>query len=92
MAEKTASVFETLNNIDVSGKVEKKGNLNYVSWATAWGELKKAYPDANYTIYERDAVWPGLLFHRWQDLLGKNRCDCKRDRAYRNAVCDELQE
>lgn len=57
MAEKTPSVFETLSNIDVSDKVEKKGNLNYVSWATAWAELKKAYPDANYTIYERETQY-----------------------------------
>ena len=62
MAEKTASVFETLNNIDVSGKVEKKGNLNYVSWATAWGELKKAYPDANYTIYERETQYGPVCY------------------------------
>jgi len=53
MAEKT-SVFETLNRINVSDKTDKKGNLTYLSWAWAWGEVKKAYPDANYTIYERE--------------------------------------
>lgn len=54
MAEKEKSVFEVLSSIDVSDKVERKGNLSYVSWATAWAELKKAYPDANSTIYERE--------------------------------------
>lgn len=54
MAEKTKSVFETLNAINVNDKTEKKGNLTYLSWAWAWGEVKKAYPDATYTIYERE--------------------------------------
>lgn len=42
------SVWETLSKIDVSAKVEKKGNLNYLSWAWAWGELMKHYPNASY--------------------------------------------
>ena len=54
MAEKAKSVFETLNSINVNDKTEKKGNLTYLSWAWAWGEIKKAYPDATYTIYERE--------------------------------------
>jgi len=53
MAEKL-SVFETLNKINVNDKTEKKGNLTYLSWAWAWGEVKKAYPDATFTIYERE--------------------------------------
>lgn len=48
------SVFQTLSAIDVSGKTEKKSNLTYLSWAWAWGELKKLYPDASYTIYENE--------------------------------------
>ena len=53
MAEKK-SVFEILNDVNVNGKTEKKGNLTYLSWAWAWGEVKKAFPDAIYTIYERE--------------------------------------
>lgn len=48
------SVFETLNAINVNSHTEKKNNLTYLSWAWAWGEVKKAYPDAFYTIYERE--------------------------------------
>lgn len=48
------SVFETLNAINVADKVEKKNGLSYLSWAWAWAEVKKKYPCANYTIYERD--------------------------------------
>ena len=54
MAEKPMSVFETLNKINVSDKTDKKNGLTYLSWAWAWGEVKKAYPDATYTIYERE--------------------------------------
>lgn len=46
------SVFETLNSINVNDKIEKKNGLNYLSWAFAWGETKKVYPEAIYTIYE----------------------------------------
>lgn len=55
------SVFQTLSAIDVSGKTEKKSNLTYLSWAWAWGELKKSYPDASYTIYENEI--DDLLVH-----------------------------
>ena len=43
--------FSELNSIDVSGKTESKNGLTYLSWAWAWGELKKRHPDALYTIY-----------------------------------------
>lgn len=46
--------FKKLNDINVQDKVEKKNGLNFLSWAWAWGEVKKIHPDANYTIYERD--------------------------------------
>ena len=48
------SVFETLNKINVNGKAESKNGLTYLSWAWAWGEVKKAYPEATFTIYERE--------------------------------------
>jgi hypothetical protein len=55
MADK--NYFEVLNGIDVSDKVEKKGGLTYLSWAWAWGELKKKHPEATYTIYENENGW-----------------------------------
>lgn len=48
------NVFETLNQIDVGEHIEKKNGLSYLSWAWAWTELKKKYPTAQYTVYERD--------------------------------------
>lgn len=44
------SIFENLNNVNVNGHTEEKNGLTYLSWAWAWAEVKKAYPDANYTI------------------------------------------
>lgn len=55
MAEK--NYFEVLNGINVNDKTEKKGNLTYLSWAWAWGELKKKFPDATYKIYENEQGW-----------------------------------
>ena len=49
--------FQELNNINVSGKTEKKNGLTYLSWAWAWAELKKLHPDATYTIYENGQGW-----------------------------------
>ena len=62
MAEQKKSIFETLNAINVSGKTEKKGNLTYLSWAWAWGEVKKAFPEATFTIYERETQY-GPVFY-----------------------------
>lgn len=51
------SVFATLNAINVNEHTEKKNGLTYLSWAWAWAEVKKAYPDAFYTIYENSEGW-----------------------------------
>lgn len=51
------SVFEKLNAINVNGHTEKKNGLTYLSWAWAWAEVKKAFPDAFYTIYESANGW-----------------------------------
>lgn len=55
-----ASVFETLNAVNVGEHIEKKGNLFYLSWVWAWSEVKKRYPDATYTVYENST---GLNYH-----------------------------
>lgn len=57
MAETKKSVFETLNKINVNEHTETKNGLTYLSWAWAWREVKKAYPDAYYTIYENADGW-----------------------------------
>lgn len=44
------NAFNTLSSINVNEKTEKKNNLTYLSWAWAWAEVKKAFPDASYEI------------------------------------------
>ena len=51
MSEETKSIFQTLYDADVTGKVKKKNGLSYISWAAAWAEVKKRYPDASYHVY-----------------------------------------
>lgn len=48
--------FEEVLKIDVSEKTEKKGNLTYLSWAWAWAEFKKIYPDAAYEVKKFDGI------------------------------------
>ena len=43
-----------LSKVDVSGHVETKGRLKYLSWAWAWAELKKVCPEATSKVYERE--------------------------------------
>lgn len=50
---KVNETFAVLNNINVNDKVKTKMGLNYLSWAYAWGELLKAYPDATLNVYNR---------------------------------------
>ena len=42
--------FNKLNQINVNEYTEKKNDLTYLSWANAWAEVKKIYPEAQYTI------------------------------------------
>lgn len=44
------SKFEEIMKINVNEKTEKKGILTYLSWAWAWAEFKKVYPDAQYEV------------------------------------------
>lgn len=46
-----SSVFETLNSTDLSEKSKEKNGLTYLSWASAWAEVKKLFSNAQYTIH-----------------------------------------
>lgn len=45
--------FKQLYDIDVSNKKKSKNGLNYLSWAAAWAEVKKMFPEATFKIYEQ---------------------------------------
>ena len=46
------STFKKLSEIDIKGKVEKKGSQSYLSWATAWSLAKAEYPTIQRVVYE----------------------------------------
>lgn len=52
--------FKLLNDINVNGKTENKNGLTYLSWAWAWAEVKKLFPESTYTIYEDPS---GCFYH-----------------------------
>lgn len=43
-------IFEKMLNTDVKEFIEKKKDLNYLSWCKAWEQFKLNYPDAKYKI------------------------------------------
>ena len=48
--------FNNVYAIDVNEFAEKKGNLTYLSWAHAWREFKKVYPQAKYRIIKENGL------------------------------------
>lgn len=56
LPEKTP--WEILSGIDLTDKIEKKNGLSYISWAWAWGELKRHYPHAWYRKHEASNGYP----------------------------------
>lgn len=50
-------VFETLSQVNVNDKKEKKNQLDYLSWAWAWAEVKKRFPEATSKVYENERGW-----------------------------------
>lgn len=52
------NIFEILSKINVNDKTENKNGLTYLSWAWAWQEFKKIYPEATYTIKRNEQGMP----------------------------------
>lgn len=50
------SNYLKLASVSVNDKIEKKGHMDYLSWAWAWHLLKADFPDANRTVYEDPAT------------------------------------
>ena len=50
--ERRKAMFDALYSLDLSDKLERRENdkLSYLSWANAWAEFKRAYPNAEYRI------------------------------------------
>lgn len=48
--------FEDLSRIDISGKIKKKGQFSYLSWAHAVEELGRIDPTANWEVKRFDGM------------------------------------
>lgn len=55
MCKEIREKFQELYSLNVNEYVEKKNDLSYLSWAYAWAEFKKIYPDATYEVKKDDA-------------------------------------
>lgn len=51
-------VFKTLNALNVNEYTEKKEGLTYLTWSSAWAEIKKLFPQASYTIWKSESGLP----------------------------------
>lgn len=56
--ERRKAMFDALYSLDLSDKLERRENdkLSYLSWANAWAEFKRAYPNAEYRIIKDPAT------------------------------------
>ena len=61
------TIWKTLSSVDVNNKTEKKGNLTYLSWAWAWGELMNHFPQATYSFTEWE--YPDGTHYVTKDVL-----------------------
>lgn len=50
MCKEIREKFQQLYSLNVNEYVEQKQGLSYLSWAYAWAEFKKIYPDATYEV------------------------------------------
>lgn len=68
------SKFKQILEIDVSDKIEKKKTgsveLSYLSWAYAWAEFKKIYPDAQYSINKYEDGYGRLVPYMFDPETG----------------------
>ena len=52
MADIEKSVFQTLNEYDITEHIKKKDKIIYLPWSKAWMILKTLYPDSTVEVVE----------------------------------------
>lgn len=67
------SSFIRLARINVNDKVEKKGNLSYLSWAWAWDQLQRADPDSSFEYLEPKLFGETMMVYCTVMAFGKAR-------------------
>ena len=50
--ERSENRFVKLSRVDVSEGIERKGNLDFLSWSVAWTKLCSEYPESTYFFGE----------------------------------------
>ena len=55
------SIFATLSTVNVNDHVESKNGLSYLAWAWAWAEVKKRYPDSDYSVWKDEHHRPYIF-------------------------------
>ena len=50
--------FETLSALNVNDHTEQKNGLTYLTWSWAWDEVKRKYPEAEYSIWKNENGLP----------------------------------
>ena len=76
MSKTPQSTFMKLYKTDVSKYIEKKGQFNYLSWANAVAELKKACPTARWGVTKAEDGSPffvtqcGYFVDVWVEVDG----------------------
>jgi hypothetical protein len=58
------SKWRQLSRVDVSHGIERKGNLDYLSWPVAWSSLMDAYPDSTYQWLDPITLPDGTMMVR----------------------------
>lgn len=50
MANEGKSIYQSLSELDMTGKHKEKNHLTYLPWASAWAAVKAIYPDAVFDV------------------------------------------
>ena len=90
--DRRKAMFDALYSLDLSDKLERRENdkLSYLSWANAWAEFKRAYPNAEYRII-KDPTADGQTYEMWLPVMdAKNKA--MKEQPYTYQVYDSYKK
>ena len=68
-----SNAYIALSRKDVSAGIERKGNLDYLSWAYCWNALCEEHPDANFYFDEPTTFPDGSVMVKAVVTVGEKR-------------------
>ena len=87
--ERRKAMFDALYSLDLSDKLERRENdkLSYLSWANAWAEFKRAYPNADNqpALFQRPEHRNHGLYRGycgWANLRNVAACNGCKEQGY----------